>query len=157
MNYYWQLSWLNHDRFTPEILGLTASKALAILAFEILVVKTIFYLFNCGGVPVLDLISYCGFKFVGYILAIFIAFFSLLFSYSLALFMPFRISTLFSRVPSYSILAFLLYYLLTVNRLVFNILVGIVFGGYLYFLVSLYIGVVMGFFMVHYNNELNNG
>lgn len=51
--------------FTPEVLGLTASKGLATLVFEIMMIKTVFYLFNCGGVSLLDLSSYCGYKFVG--------------------------------------------------------------------------------------------
>jgi hypothetical protein len=53
------------SQFTPEVLGITASKGLAILGLEILVVKTMFYLFNCGGVSLLDLTAYSGYKFVG--------------------------------------------------------------------------------------------
>ena len=53
------------NRFTPEVLGLTASKGLAILGLEVTVVKMMFYLFNCGGVSLLDLTAYSGYKFVG--------------------------------------------------------------------------------------------
>jgi hypothetical protein len=53
------------NRFTPELLGLTASKGLAILGLEVMVIKMMFYLFNCGGVSLLDLTAYSGYKFVG--------------------------------------------------------------------------------------------
>lgn len=83
--------------FTPEILGMTASKGLAVLALEILFVKTGFYLCNCGSVSMLDLCAYCGYKFVG---------------------------------------------------IVVNILSGLVIGGYFSFLVSIYVGLAMGFFTI---------
>eukprot|EP00026_Physarum_polycephalum_P013928 Phypoly_transcript_14389.p1 GENE.Phypoly_transcript_14389~~Phypoly_transcript_14389.p1 ORF type:complete len:324 (+),score=28.19 Phypoly_transcript_14389:71-973(+) len=84
-------------QFTPELLGLTASKGLAILGLEVMVVKMMFYLFNCGGVSLLDLSAYSGYKFVG---------------------------------------------------LVANILTGFAVGGYLYFVASIYFGLVIGFFMM---------
>lgn len=46
---------------------MTASKGMATMALEILLVKAGFYLFNCGNVSVLDLVAYCGYKFVGYV------------------------------------------------------------------------------------------
>lgn len=57
-------------QFTPEILGMTASKGLATLALEILFVKAGFYLFNCGSVSLFDLSAYCGYKFVGIVMMI---------------------------------------------------------------------------------------
>jgi len=84
-------------QFTPEVLGMTASTGLATLALELLFVKVGFYLCNCGSVSLLDLIAYCGYKFVG---------------------------------------------------IVVNILSGIIFGGYFYFFVAIYIGLAMGFFTI---------
>jgi len=52
------------EQFTPELLGITASKGLATISLELLILKTVFYLFNCGGVSVLDLLSYSGYKYV---------------------------------------------------------------------------------------------
>jgi len=57
-------------QFTPELLGITASKGLAIMALEVMVVKTMFYLFNCGGVSLLDLTAYSGYKFAGLVVNI---------------------------------------------------------------------------------------
>jgi hypothetical protein len=85
------------SQFTPEVLGMAASKGLAILGLEVMVVKMMFYLFNCGGVSLLDLTAYSGYKFVG---------------------------------------------------IVSNIMAGLVVGGYLYFITSIYFGLVTGFFMM---------
>jgi protein transport protein YIF1 len=53
--------------FTPEVLGLTASKAAAVVLAEVAIVKGV-----CWALPVpgevkwLDLVAYMGYKFVGY-------------------------------------------------------------------------------------------
>jgi len=57
-------------KFTPEVLGVTASTGLFVLAVEILLIKTGFYLLNCGNVSLTDLAAYCGYKFVGAVLNI---------------------------------------------------------------------------------------
>jgi len=57
-------------QFTPEILGMTASKGLIMLTLEVCFVKAGFYLFNCGNVSILDLVAYCGYKFVGIVINI---------------------------------------------------------------------------------------
>jgi len=57
-------------KFTPEVLGVTASTGLAILVFEILLVKAGFYLLNCGNIAIYDLTAYCGYKFVGVVVNI---------------------------------------------------------------------------------------
>lgn len=54
--------------FTPEVLGVTATTGFLILGFELLLIKTGFYLLNCGSVAIYDLTAYCGYKFVGYVL-----------------------------------------------------------------------------------------
>jgi len=56
--------------FTPAVLGLTASHALAIWLLELLFIKFVFYLLNSFTVPVLDVVSYCGYKYVGIVLTL---------------------------------------------------------------------------------------
>jgi len=53
------------DRFTPEVLGLTASKGMFLLGFEVMLIKFGFYLLNSLTVPVIDVVAYCGYKYVG--------------------------------------------------------------------------------------------
>lgn len=52
-------------RFTPEVLGRVASSGMAALVFEVLFLKLGFYLLNSVAVPMLDLVAYCGYIFVG--------------------------------------------------------------------------------------------
>ncbi|KAJ3026181.1 UNVERIFIED_CONTAM: hypothetical protein HDU68_006098 [Siphonaria sp. JEL0065] len=52
-------------KFEPEVLGMTSSTALLIIAFEVLAFKLCCYLLNVTTeVPFFDLIAYCGYKFV---------------------------------------------------------------------------------------------
>ncbi|PWN47107.1 YIF1-domain-containing protein [Violaceomyces palustris] len=54
------------SRFHPEILGLTASRALAIILVELSAVKLGTYLLNIqGDHTMIDLLAYSGYKFVG--------------------------------------------------------------------------------------------
>ncbi|KAJ1974378.1 Transport protein yif1 [Dimargaris verticillata] len=54
--------------FHPEILGLTASKAIAVVLFEVVLIKLGCYLLNISAeAQFLDLICYCGYKFIGII------------------------------------------------------------------------------------------
>jgi len=56
------------SRFSPEVLGTTLSKALAIVVLELFFVKTGCYILNIPGQSqVLDLVAYGGYKFVGII------------------------------------------------------------------------------------------
>ncbi|EIW56111.1 YIF1-domain-containing protein [Trametes versicolor FP-101664 SS1] len=60
-------------RFHPEILGITASKALAVVLLDFLFVKSGCYLLNIpGGLSsqVLDVLAYDGYKFVGVIVTL---------------------------------------------------------------------------------------
>jgi len=57
-------------KFTPEVLGMTASSALAALAFEVVLVKFGFYLLNSLTVPILDVVAYCGYKYVGIVITV---------------------------------------------------------------------------------------
>jgi len=60
-----------NSRFHPEILGVTASKALAVVLLDFLFVKGGCYFLNIQGQSqVLDLVAYDGYKFVGVILTI---------------------------------------------------------------------------------------
>eukprot|EP00299_Pterocystis_sp_00344_P001363 c11199_g1_i1.p1 GENE.c11199_g1_i1~~c11199_g1_i1.p1 ORF type:complete len:311 (+),score=40.92 c11199_g1_i1:44-934(+) len=52
------------NQFTPETLGMAASSALATVGFEVGVLKLALYLVDVN-VPILDLISYCSYTFVG--------------------------------------------------------------------------------------------
>lgn len=59
------------NAFTPEILGMTLSTGLGVVAFEVLFIKFGCYLFNMTAeAPWLDLIAYCGYKFVGMIVVL---------------------------------------------------------------------------------------
>jgi len=55
--------------FTPEVLGITASRGLVALAIEVFLIKFGFYLLNSVTVPILDVVAYCGYKYVGIVLA----------------------------------------------------------------------------------------
>jgi hypothetical protein len=56
-------------RFHPEVLGLSASKALAVLVTEFLLIKLGCYLLNIQEQgQVMDLFAYGGYKFVGCVL-----------------------------------------------------------------------------------------
>ncbi|KAI0084998.1 YIF1-domain-containing protein [Irpex rosettiformis] len=60
-----------NSRFHPEILGVTASKALAVVLLDFLFIKGGCYFLNIQGTSqVLDLVAYDGYKFVGVILTI---------------------------------------------------------------------------------------
>ncbi|KAH6570387.1 hypothetical protein BASA60_007721 [Batrachochytrium salamandrivorans] len=52
-------------KFTPEVLGTSATGAFFIVFFEVFVLKLAFYLLNVvNDASFLDLISYCGYKFI---------------------------------------------------------------------------------------------
>lgn len=54
-------------RFNPEVLGLTASKALAVLLLEFVTIKLGCYFLNIQGQgQVVDVFAYGGYKFIGY-------------------------------------------------------------------------------------------
>jgi protein transport protein YIF1 len=53
------------SRFSPEVLGTSLSKALAVLIFEFFVMKIGCYILNIPGQSqFLDLVAYGGYKFV---------------------------------------------------------------------------------------------
>ncbi|KAK0562372.1 Protein transport protein yif1 [Tilletia horrida] len=62
------------SRFHPEMLGLTATRASAIVMIEVLAVKLGCYLLNIQGdhYTSLDLIAYSGYKFVGTLVTLFL-------------------------------------------------------------------------------------
>ncbi|KAF9192462.1 hypothetical protein BGZ51_005474 [Haplosporangium sp. Z 767] len=61
------------NKFSPEILGPTASSALAVILLEFTMIKLCIYLLNITSeVPILDLLAYSGYKFVGIIVSIII-------------------------------------------------------------------------------------
>ncbi|KAF8907813.1 hypothetical protein BGZ58_006139, partial [Dissophora ornata] len=54
------------NNFRPDILGPTASSALAVILLEFTMIKLCIYLLNITSkVPILDLFAYFGYKFVG--------------------------------------------------------------------------------------------
>ncbi|KAN0061707.1 Protein transport protein yif1 [Thecaphora frezii] len=60
------------SRFHPEILGLTASRALAIILMELAAIKLGTYLLNIqGDHTFVDLLAYSGYKFVGTLITLF--------------------------------------------------------------------------------------
>jgi len=55
------------ENFNPEILGLATSTALGVVLVEFALIKIGCYILSIGGQgQVLDLVSYGGYKFVGY-------------------------------------------------------------------------------------------
>ncbi|KAI9298847.1 ER to Golgi transporter Yif1 [Neoconidiobolus thromboides FSU 785] len=59
------------ESFKPELLGKTASTALGVIFFEVMLLKLGCYLFSVtSDTQLLDLISYCGYKFIGIIVSI---------------------------------------------------------------------------------------
>ena len=54
------------ERFHPQILGASASRALVVLLLDFLFVKGGCYLLNIqGSGQVIDIVAYAGYKFVG--------------------------------------------------------------------------------------------
>jgi len=58
------------DKFTPDVLGLAGSSGLAILLLEVFAIKLIFYLVQGLRIPLLDLCSCCGYKFLGVVITL---------------------------------------------------------------------------------------
>ncbi|KAF9927966.1 hypothetical protein BGZ65_006513 [Modicella reniformis] len=59
------------SKFRPDMLGPTASSALAVILLEFTMIKLCIYLLNISSeVSVLDLLAYSGYKFVGIIISI---------------------------------------------------------------------------------------
>lgn len=60
---------LSEKGFQPDLLSISTTKGLVILGLEVLIIKLLFYLFlsndNEASLSLLDIISYCGYKFVG--------------------------------------------------------------------------------------------
>jgi len=57
------------NRFTPEQLGMTASSAFVWLCIELIVIIMIMYIIGISGnIKYLDILSFCGYKYVGMIL-----------------------------------------------------------------------------------------
>ncbi|KAF9425631.1 hypothetical protein BGZ94_007363 [Podila epigama] len=58
------------EKFSPELLGLTASSSFAVIVLEFVMVKLFVYLLNIDSeAPLLDLLAYSGYKFVGIIVS----------------------------------------------------------------------------------------
>ena len=58
-----------HFRFTPEQLGIQASSALVWLIIELVVIMLSLYIMNVNtSLKYTDVIAYCGYKFVGWVL-----------------------------------------------------------------------------------------
>jgi hypothetical protein len=58
-----------NEGFKPEVLGLTASTAFFVLLIEVMLIKAGCYFLSVqSSVPFLDLIAYCGYKFIPYLL-----------------------------------------------------------------------------------------
>lgn len=51
-------------RFSPEVLGITASACIIFMCFELLIIFAGFYFLQSALPSVLDLLAYCGYKFV---------------------------------------------------------------------------------------------
>jgi hypothetical protein len=51
------------SRFTPDVFGMTTSRALGILTAEVLAVKLGFFLLGFAPLSILDVIAYSGYKF----------------------------------------------------------------------------------------------
>jgi len=60
--------------FSPEVVGEQFSNSILALCFEAAFVKAGFYFLSNASVPLLDVISYCGYKYVGITLSVLIGF-----------------------------------------------------------------------------------
>ena len=59
------------SRFHPEIFGVAATKAIVVLVLDFLLIKGGCYLLGIQGTnPIVDLIAYGGYKFVGCVVAL---------------------------------------------------------------------------------------
>lgn len=58
--------WLTSSRFTPDVIGMTTTTAFLMLGIEMLLIKAGIWLLNFPNVAFLDVLSYIGYKFVGY-------------------------------------------------------------------------------------------
>eukprot|EP01113_Clastostelium_recurvatum_P031823 TRINITY_DN4017_c0_g1_i1.p1 TRINITY_DN4017_c0_g1~~TRINITY_DN4017_c0_g1_i1.p1 ORF type:complete len:331 (+),score=50.16 TRINITY_DN4017_c0_g1_i1:49-1041(+) len=57
-------------KFTPELIGMTASTAFVLLTLEVLFIKAGFYITDAASVPIVDVVSYCGYKYVSLVICI---------------------------------------------------------------------------------------
>jgi len=57
-------------RFTPEVLGKTATQGFVVWLFELFIIKFGFYLLNSLTVPIFDVVAYSGYKYVGIVLTV---------------------------------------------------------------------------------------
>jgi len=53
------------SRFTPDVLGTTSSTAVATIILEVFLLKVSTWLCNFPPIPILELVAYSGYKFVG--------------------------------------------------------------------------------------------
>lgn len=60
--------------FSPEVVADQFSKSLMALLFEVAFVKAGFYFLSSASVPLLDIVSYCGYKYVGISLSVVLGF-----------------------------------------------------------------------------------
>jgi hypothetical protein len=60
--------------FSPEVVADQFSKSLMALVFEVAFVKAGFYFLSSASVPLLDIVAYCGYKYVGISLAVLVGF-----------------------------------------------------------------------------------
>lgn len=59
-------------RFSPEVLGVIATKGFVVMLAEVVFMKLGFYLLsNSFAIPILDIVAYCGYAFVGIVASIF--------------------------------------------------------------------------------------
>jgi hypothetical protein len=59
------------QKFTPDVLGMTSSTAIALWATQVCFIRLGCYLLNVAGpVPMLDLVAYTGYKFIGIIITL---------------------------------------------------------------------------------------
>eukprot|EP01112_Ceratiomyxa_fruticulosa_P017366 TRINITY_DN5396_c0_g1_i4.p1 TRINITY_DN5396_c0_g1~~TRINITY_DN5396_c0_g1_i4.p1 ORF type:complete len:352 (-),score=52.12 TRINITY_DN5396_c0_g1_i4:119-1174(-) len=63
------------DKFTPEVLGMTASTSLVLLALEILFIKGGFYVTNAANISFIDIAAYSSYKYVPTVVSILGGFF----------------------------------------------------------------------------------
>jgi hypothetical protein len=55
-----------NKKFSPDVLGMTATSAIFVLIVEVLLLKFGSSLISGTGASFMDLIAYCGYKFVAY-------------------------------------------------------------------------------------------
>jgi hypothetical protein len=124
-------------RFTPEVLGVTATSGLITIALEVFLFKLGLYLLGFPSLPFLEIVAYCGYKFVGFVLKENFVLFN--FEKELLCFVFCVLCVLEDSHLSFTTSPF---------RVTLNLLVGLIFGKVVFHVMWFFTSFSMAVFMV---------